>query len=125
MIIPYREAESRADPVKRRFNNDLCKARVTIEQVIGILKSRFPILKRGLKFKSMETCGKVIICCAALHNYILENGDSNDDPDDMSENNDFRPAESDSENEEENDVPNQRQRRGQKTSDKILAQFYN
>lgn len=128
MAIPYRQAESRADPRKRRYNYDLTKCRVIIEQVIGILKARFPILHNGLKFKSMELCGKVIICCAALHNFILDHGHQQSDrPEDMPRIDDVELSsdESDFEDEErENDDRLFRRQQREKTSDKIVRRYY-
>ena len=128
MAIPYRQAESRADQRKRRYNYDLSKSRVIIEQVIGILKSRFPILRNGLKFKSMTLCGKVIICCAAIHNFILDEGNSQiDSPSDMPHINNIQLS-SDSEDSEDEDRANDDRvfRRNQrlKTSDKIVRDYY-
>ena len=80
MAKPLKQSEL-GDPVLARFNKDFCRARVKIENVIGILKARWRILANGLTFKDMKLCSKVIQCMCALHNLILENKENNPPPD--------------------------------------------
>ena len=46
---------------KAIFNQKLCSARVVVENTIGILKERFPVLKIGLCFKDRELWSELIL----------------------------------------------------------------
>ena len=46
---------------KAIFNQKLCSARVVVENTIGILKERFPVLKTGLCFKDRELWSELIL----------------------------------------------------------------
>ena len=120
------------DPVLARFNKDFCRARVKIENVIGILKARWRILANGLTFKDMKLCPKVIQCLCALHNLILEQKE-NHPPTDMSEYTETLLPEPDDEvfeEAEEQEALDQRQQRGQRrrpkvrTAIKIVDKYY-
>lgn len=64
------------DPVKRQYNVDFKKARVTVEHVIGRLKKKWPVLLKGLRFWDMAKCSRAIEVYVALYNFILkEEGD--------------------------------------------------
>ncbi len=64
-------SDATGDPREQQYNRSFVRARVTIEQVIGRVKSRFPILMGTMRHKKMETCGKIVQVCCALNNYIL------------------------------------------------------
>jgi hypothetical protein len=91
MCTPF--SDLTRDPEERRFNLTFCRARVSVEQTIGRLKSKFRCLMNGgLRFKSLKVCAKCIQVCAALHNFILEYEDSNEDNPDESVNNEVCPS---------------------------------
>ena len=56
---------------KAVFNQRLCRARVVVENTIGILKKRFPVLRTGISLKDRELWSDLILVCGALHNMIL------------------------------------------------------
>ena len=57
---------------KREFNSEFCRARVIVEDTIGIIKNRWPPLKGELSFHSdMKKCARYIQALVALHNYIV------------------------------------------------------
>ena len=45
-----------------------------IENIFGIVKQRFKILKYGMEFRSLKKCADLINALFAIHNFILENG---------------------------------------------------
>ncbi|XP_023730022.1 uncharacterized protein LOC111877745 [Lactuca sativa] len=54
---------------KEKFNHSHAKLRNFIERAFGVLKARFPILKRMTPFQ-LVTQRNIGIACFALHNYI-------------------------------------------------------
>ena len=54
-------------PAQRRYNYVHCQTRVKIENLFGLMKSRFPCLALKLRLKK-QTSLTVIIACAVLHN---------------------------------------------------------
>ncbi len=71
LCTPFCEATQ--DPREIEFNKKFCKARVHVENVIGRLKNRWRILLgRGIRLRNMTTAAKVIQCCVALNNFILQ-----------------------------------------------------
>ena len=77
------------DPQKKRFNHLLSGIRtVCTENVIALLKLRFPALKLGLRTKLMNACDDVV-AMVVLHNLALIWGEPdpqpthNPDPDEM------------------------------------------
>ncbi|XP_076906390.1 uncharacterized protein LOC143562493 [Bidens hawaiensis] len=58
---------------KEKFNHAHAKLRNVIERAFGVLKARFPILKRMAPF-SLETQRNVTVACFALHNFIRKQG---------------------------------------------------
>ena len=67
---PFRENQI-DDPRKTQFNTAFCRARVSVECTIGKIKARFPILKDGFRFKSMQKVGRCIEALCAIHNFIV------------------------------------------------------
>jgi hypothetical protein len=61
------------------FNTKLAQCRTIIEHRIGILKSRFPILKcLNIKIKRKQDIGKmveIVTACVILHNFLLQEPD--------------------------------------------------
>ncbi|GJX11505.1 Myb/SANT-like domain, harbinger transposase-derived nuclease domain protein [Tanacetum coccineum] len=58
---------------KEKFNHSHAKLRNVIERAYGVLKARFPILKRMAPF-SLTTQRNITIACFALHNFIRKEG---------------------------------------------------
>ncbi|GKA48375.1 Myb/SANT-like domain, harbinger transposase-derived nuclease domain protein [Tanacetum coccineum] len=58
---------------KEKFNHSHAKLRNVIERAYGVLKARFPILKRMTPF-SLTTQRNITIACFALHNFIRKEG---------------------------------------------------
>ncbi|KAI3693208.1 hypothetical protein L6452_33039 [Arctium lappa] len=56
-----------------KFNHSHAKHRNVIERSYGVLKARFPILKRMAPF-SLEVQRDVVIACFAVHNFIRKEG---------------------------------------------------
>ena len=70
LVTPVLRPQTRA---QRRYNYALCKTRVVIENLFGILKRRFPCLKLQLRLK-LDTSLAVIVACAVLHNICRQTG---------------------------------------------------
>ncbi|KAI3750418.1 hypothetical protein L2E82_21053 [Cichorium intybus] len=58
---------------KEKFNHAHAKLRNVIERAYGVLKARFPILKRMAPFPFV-TQRNITIACFALHNFIRKEG---------------------------------------------------
>ncbi|XP_076904955.1 uncharacterized protein LOC143560559 [Bidens hawaiensis] len=58
---------------QQKFNHTHAKLRNVIERASGVLKARFPILKRMASF-SLETQRNLTVACFALHNLIRKEG---------------------------------------------------
>lgn len=75
LITPYPEEQSRADDNKCLFNIRLSQARVEMtEDIYGMLKRRFPILKY-LRV-DLHNAINIIVSCAILHNISIEWADT-------------------------------------------------
>jgi hypothetical protein len=53
----------------RRYNKRLSRGRVIVENTIGALKMRFPILKETTRIR-YKNVGTIFYACAILHNII-------------------------------------------------------
>ncbi|KAH9801971.1 DDE Tnp4 domain-containing protein [Citrus sinensis] len=51
------------------FNHARAKLRNVIERAFGVLKARFPILKRMVPY-SFDTQRKIVVACMAIHNFL-------------------------------------------------------
>ncbi|XP_076957887.1 uncharacterized protein LOC143633465 [Bidens hawaiensis] len=84
-MAPYRNVRywlgdfrrNRALTEKEKFNHAHAKLRNVIERSYGVLKARFPILKKMAPF-SLVTQRNITIACFALHNFIRKEGLSDD-----------------------------------------------
>ncbi|KAJ9552758.1 hypothetical protein OSB04_016803 [Centaurea solstitialis] len=56
-----------------KFNHSHAKLRNVIQRAYGIVKARFPILKRMAPF-SLEVQRDIVIACFAVHNFIRKEG---------------------------------------------------
>nr|KAJ0221145.1 hypothetical protein LSAT_V11C200080520 [Lactuca sativa] len=80
-MAPYRNVRywlgdfhrRRALTNKEKFNHSHAKLRNVIERAFGVLKARFPILKRMTPFP-LVIQRNIVIACFALHNYIRKEG---------------------------------------------------
>nr|KAJ0186287.1 hypothetical protein LSAT_V11C900464880 [Lactuca sativa] len=80
-MAPYRNVRywlgefhrRRALTNKEKFNHSHAKLRNVVERAFGLLKARFPILKRMAPFP-LATQRNIVIACFALHNYIIKEG---------------------------------------------------
>jgi hypothetical protein len=78
LMTPY---PNPTNPAQEAFNNALCRTRVKIEQLYGILKRRFPCLHQELRLTPARAC-ETIGACAVLHNIAIGNNDLLD-PEDL------------------------------------------
>ena len=78
LMKPFSQAEATIDPVKRRFNTKICKDRVLVENTLGQLKSRFPMLRTPIRL-SLEKVPSFIVACCVLHNVGKHLGDTFED----------------------------------------------
>ncbi|XP_023750855.2 uncharacterized protein LOC111899220 [Lactuca sativa] len=69
--------QRRALTNKEKFNHGHAKLRNVIERAFGVLKARFPILKRMAPFPFV-TQRNIAMACFALHNFIRREGMSNE-----------------------------------------------
>ncbi|KAJ9546559.1 hypothetical protein OSB04_019102 [Centaurea solstitialis] len=80
-MAPYRNVRYWLGDFRRRratnkyekFNHSHAKLRNVIERSYGVLKARFPILKRMAPF-ALEVQRDVVIACFAVHNFIRKGG---------------------------------------------------
>lgn len=80
-MAPYRNVrywlgdfrQRRALTNKEKFNHAHAKLRNVIERAFGVLKARFPILKRMAPFP-LVTQRNITVACFALHNFIRKQG---------------------------------------------------
>lgn len=80
-MAPYRNVRywlgdfrrNRAMTSKEKFNHAHAKLRNVIERVFGVLKARFPILKRMPSFPLIKQ-RDITIVCFAIHNFIRKEG---------------------------------------------------
>ena len=67
LMKPYPSRE--LDITKRIFNYRLSRARRIVENVFGILSSRFGVFKKAIPLEP-EKAEKVILACCVLHNFL-------------------------------------------------------
>ena len=58
---------------KEHYNKCLASARILVEQTIGSVKCRFPILMNQSRLRR-QTLPKVFLASCALHNFLVESG---------------------------------------------------
>jgi hypothetical protein len=88
LCTPYRQPAA-SIPHNKIFNELFSSARVVIEHVNGILKSRWSSLRgirnQMIKREDFETVNKHIVVCMILHNFLLICHDAWDDDEDIEE----------------------------------------
>ena len=77
MSNPFPTMEALRNALAHAYNECHVRARIVIEQVYGVLKVRFPVL-RHMPFRNLEKCAKAIQALFALHNIIVDDGLQND-----------------------------------------------
>ena len=60
MVTPFLNNVIENDIEKAAFNQRLCRARVVVENTIGNLKAKFPILRQGLAFLDREIWSELV-----------------------------------------------------------------
>ncbi|KAK3212274.1 hypothetical protein Dsin_016980 [Dipteronia sinensis] len=79
-MAPYRQVSywlgdfrngDRANGKEEIFNHSHSKLRNVIERAFGVLKARFPILKR-MSLYSLYTQKYIVIACITLHNFLRQ-----------------------------------------------------
>ena len=58
---------------RRRFNKLVSSTRILVEQSIGTLKMRFPIIQDCMRVKGTND-SRIVIACAAIHNLLINTG---------------------------------------------------
>lgn len=59
---------------ERRYNRAHILTRNIVERTFGVLKKRFQILEKGMRFHPAK-CGNIIVASCVLHNFGIEVGD--------------------------------------------------
>nr|XP_043629849.1 protein ALP1-like [Erigeron canadensis] len=60
------------DPKEKKFKRVHEAARKHIEMVFGVLKGKWKILERPIRFYDLDKIGKVVEACCILHNMIIK-----------------------------------------------------
>nr|XP_043633271.1 protein ALP1-like [Erigeron canadensis] len=60
------------DPKEKKFKRVQEAARKDIERVFGVLKGKWKILERPIRFYDLDKIGKVVEACCILHNMIIK-----------------------------------------------------
>lgn len=68
LMKPYNQRE--LTMVQRVHNYRLSRARHVIENVFGLMASRFGVLQKSLHLDANKT-KKVVLACSVLHNYLI------------------------------------------------------
>lgn len=71
LATPFTAARVAMDPASRRYNRSIISTRDVVERQYGLWKRRFPVLAYGMRLRR-ETCQKVIVACAVLHNMAID-----------------------------------------------------
>ena len=77
MSTPFPQLVALRNALAAAYNACHVRARIVIEQVYGVVKVRFPVL-RHMPFRNLEKCAKAIQALFALHNIIVDDGLQND-----------------------------------------------
>jgi hypothetical protein len=60
LATPYLDGVAAGDPRKEEYNVCFRRARTKIEQTIGRVKNKFPVLSNGIRFKSMKKNAQMV-----------------------------------------------------------------
>lgn len=72
-------------PAKETFNYCLSSNRMRIENAIGIIVKRFPIMRNEFRFRDEVLVNYIIVACAILHNLCLDWDDDDFSEEDLEE----------------------------------------
>ena len=70
IFCPSFAGDQRGDSCKDAYNFFLSQIRIQIEMAFGLLCNKWRILQRPLQVR-LKSAGKVFICCARLHNLVI------------------------------------------------------
>lgn len=76
MVTIYKDSASLPLSEKRRrkrYNRIMSKLRIIIEQSIGSLKMRFPILRTEMRMRP-RNCVRVMMACITIYNFLIDEG---------------------------------------------------
>lgn len=73
LMVPYRD-NGHLTSADRKFNYYLSSTRVLIEQAFGVFRQKFKILNH-IDILSLKDVSQVVLACAILHNFIINNGE--------------------------------------------------
>ena len=68
------------DDCKAHYNWLHSRTRLVVEQAFGLWKNKFRIFKKPHEFKSPSTMALIIETTTVLHNWIIDNEPSTDEP---------------------------------------------
>ncbi|XP_046408327.1 putative nuclease HARBI1 [Ischnura elegans] len=92
LMVPFRAPQNRLETL---FNHKLSKARIVVERVFGIMKTRWRcIFTKTLELRVAQAV-KVITSCAVMHNICITAGDVLLDHDNMQQRNGLKVVEGD------------------------------
>ena len=72
MATPFPDQAALINAIIAAYNLSHSQMRVKVENTIGIIKVRFPVLRIGLPFRDLTKCGKCIQVLIAIHNLIID-----------------------------------------------------
>ena len=78
----------------KKFNKKLCGLRASVEQTLGILKSRWRILRKLIE-QRLDNVNRTITAACVLHNFCIDLADNFDNDDDSDINDDDNDADVD------------------------------
>ena len=73
VIVPFKGVH--LPDQKELFNYCLSSNRMRVENTIGIIVRRFPILRQEFRFSSELLVNQIIVACCILHNLCIDWGD--------------------------------------------------
>lgn len=90
LLKPYPQDQLTTER-RKLYNRFLCSPRAVVENAFGLLKGRWRVLHTKVSAET-EFVPSVIECCVALHNFLLDEGDTWEDTVDAREGDDGAPA---------------------------------
>lgn len=80
LATPFTAAHGNRDEATRQYNRSIISTRNVVERQYGVWKRRFPVLAYGMRLK-IQTCQKVIVACAVLHNLAINRNEPSHEDD--------------------------------------------
>lgn len=75
IMKPY-PGEHREGSIKRRFNRNLSRARIVVENVFGIMSAIFRVLRKPIAVQP-DRASNIVMSCVLLHNFLRNSKTSN------------------------------------------------